>query len=152
MKKIILAISVFLTGVLMAHTPILDVKVSDKETGVLNISAGFDNGETAEGETIYILSDVAYDGNEEVFNEEGAEDFQGKLILFKGELDDNSKLSIPKPAVKRYIVVFYGGWGHTVGVKGISLNSNEEAEWMKNIEKYKKELGKYFDKMTTKKF
>lgn len=152
MKKILIAISVFITGILMAHAPILDVRESETEKGVLTITGGFEGDESAEGETIYLLSDVAYDGDEPVFNEEGADDFLGKLILFKGELDENSKLNIPKPAIKRYVVLFYGGWGHTVGVKGISLTKEEEEQWTKNIEKYKKELGQYLEKMTTKKF
>lgn len=132
------------------HTIIVSVEDDPKNLGGLLISATTDNGESAANEEVYILSDIAYDGDEEVFEEEGGEDFHGKLILFKGNLDENEKLEIPKPAIKRYTVLVFAGIDHAFAKKGITLKKEEEENWKKLLEKNKEKLSKYYDLMQKK--
>jgi len=52
--------------------------------------------------------------------------FEGKLIIFRGELDDFSTLNLPKPEGS-YQVVFNAGPGHTVIKEGPVLTEEEKA-------------------------
>lgn len=149
MKKILLAL--FLSSLIFAHVVTLSVEDVENEKGLIKISASSDNGESEEGSPIFLVSDLAYDGDEEVFEEEGGEDYHGKLILFKGKLNENNELIIPKAAVKRYLIILPGGIDHNFVTKGIALQKDEEENWEKLIERYSDILGEFKDKMKIKK-
>ena len=121
MKKFLLLFILIATTFTFAHTPLLSVSEVENEKGLIKIKGGFDNGESASGETIYLLSDLAYDGNEAVYEEEGGENYFGKFIIYEGELNSKEELVLPKPAMKRYLILFSGGIGHVVSAKGIVL-------------------------------
>ena len=100
MKKFLLLFILIATTFTFAHTPLLSVSEVENEKGLIKIKGGFDNGESASGETIYLLSDLAYDGNEAVYEEEGGENYFGKFIIYEGELNPKEELVLPKPAKK----------------------------------------------------
>ena len=106
MKKFLLLFILIATTFTFAHTPLLSVSEVENEKGLIKIKGGFDNGESASGETIYLLSDLAYDGNEAVYEEEGGENYFGKFIIYEGELNSKEELVLPKPAMKRYLILF----------------------------------------------
>ncbi|QTL98883.1 hypothetical protein GM661_13380 [Iocasia frigidifontis] len=60
------------------------------------------------------------------FSKLEAELLEGKLIIFKSQLDDFSSLNLPKPEGS-YLVVFNAGPGHTVVKKGAVLTEDEKA-------------------------
>lgn len=152
MKKFLLLFILIATTFTFAHTPLLSVSEVENEKGLIKIKGGFDNGESATGETIYLLSDLAYDGNEAVYEEEGGENYFGKFIIYEGELNSKEELVLPKPAMKRYLVLFSGGIGHVVSAKGIALRNDEIDNWTKLLEDYSSSLGKYKEKFKIKNF
>lgn len=145
MKKILFLL--FLSYISFTHSIFVNVEDDIDNKGKILISASTDNGESAAHEVVYLLSDLAYDGMEEVFLEEGGEDFHNKLILYKGELGEDEKLSIVKPNVKRYTILIFSGIDHAFSKKGISLKKDEIENWSKLIEKEKEFLGKYYELM-----
>lgn len=151
MKKYLL-FSILLTIFSFSHTIYVDVEEDKNNKSMINIFTSTDNGETTEGETIYILSDIAYDGEEDVFNEEDGEDYHGKLILFKTTVGKEEKISIPKPAVRRYLVLVYGGIDHVFAKKGISLDEKDVEIWEKSMIENKEKLGKFYELMKKKNF
>ena len=152
MKKLLLFLVVIVSTFSFSHTPLLNISEVENEKGLIQIKGGFDNGESASGETIYLLSDLAYDDNDEVYEEEGGENYFGKFVIYKGELNDKEELVLPKPAMRRYLVVLSAGIGHVVSVKGIALKNDEIENWNKLLENYTSKLGKYQDKFKIKNF
>lgn len=124
MKKLLLLILTTLSSVLIfAHAPLLDIQ-DDK--GLIYLSGGYSNGESAAGTDIIIVKDKNYNGTEETYD--------GKLVIFKGVLDKDGQLVLPKPKVNKYIVIFDGGPGHVKEVKGPKLNDDEKDAWQKAID------------------
>lgn len=152
MKKIFFILCLIFSNFIFAHTLLVSVEDHPTQKGVIIIKGATDNGETTEGERLYILSDVAYDGNEEVFKEEGAEDYWGKLILYKTEFGEDETVVIPKPAIKRYIVLIYGGIGHFNQAKGIELKKDEIENWKIVLPEYVEKLNLDLNKFEKKKF
>ncbi|CAM3110981.1 hypothetical protein STFE110948_02615 [Streptobacillus felis] len=151
MKKLLLALLVTFSFLSFSHVVTVNV-LEGKEKGEILIRAIDDSGNREANEEIYVLSDIAYDGDLEVFEEPGSEDFHGKLILFKGSLDDMGELTLPKPGVKRYIILIAGGGDHDFVGKGITLTLEDEENWEKVLEKHSKKLGDFFKIYKTKKF
>lgn len=139
MKKfLIFILSIFTSIVIFAHAPILDI--NDNNDGFVYITGGFSNGESAAGTLIEIVRDKNYNGTEEARD--------GKMIIFRGELDKNAELILPKPKGK-YIVIFDAGPGHVLEKKGPKLTDEEKEKWEKAIASDKK-LGVWLDKWTGK--
>lgn len=139
MKKfLIFILSIFTSIVIFAHAPILDI--SDNNDGFVYITGGFSNGESAAGTLIEIVRDKNYNGTEEARD--------GKMIIFRGELDKNAELILPKPKGK-YIVIFDAGPGHVLEKKGPKLTDEEKEKWETAIASDKK-LGVWLDKWTGK--
>ncbi|CAM3113923.1 hypothetical protein [Streptobacillus ratti] len=151
MKKILLSLFIMFSFVTFSHVVTVNV-LEGAEKGEILIRAIDDSGNREANEEIYVLSDLAYDGDLEVFEKAGSEDFHGKLILFKGMLDNMGELVLPKPGVKRYIILIAGGGDHDFVGKGLSLNSEDEQNWEKVLEKHNKTLGKYSEIYKTRKF
>lgn len=139
MKKfLIFILSIFTSIIIFAHAPILDI--NDNNDGFVYITGGFSNGESAAGTLIEIVRDKNYNGTEEARD--------GKMIIFRGELDKNAELILPKPKGK-YIVIFDAGPGHVLEKKGPKLTDAEKEQWEKAIAADKK-LGVWLDKWTGK--
>jgi len=82
------------------------------------------NNDSFEGLRGYYLENF---GEDEIdYSKFEAELFEGKLIIFRGELDDFSTLNLPKPEGS-YLVVFNAGPGHTVIKDGPVLTEEEKA-------------------------
>lgn len=151
MKKIFLGFLMLFSFITFSHVVTVNV-LEGAEKGEILIRAIDDSGNREANEEIYVLSDIAYDGDLEVFEEPGSEDFHGKLILYKGELDENGELVLPKPGVKRYIILIAGGGDHDFVGKGIALTPEEEENWVKVLEKHKEKLGEFAKIYNMKKF
>lgn len=87
-----------------AHTPLLYVE--DNEDGTIYVEAGFSDGSSGSGMACR-LEDK--DGN----------------VLWEGKFDEYGSLTIEKPDVVPYYVVFDGGPGHAVTKQGPALTPAE---------------------------
>ena len=99
------AIALLLAISASAHTPLLSVE--DNEDGTIYVEAGFSDSSGATGMPCR-LEDK--DGN----------------VLWEGRFDEYSSLTIEKPDVVPYYVVFDGGPGHVVKKQGPALTPAEE--------------------------
>lgn len=140
MKKILLSLLIIISSFTYSHTLLLSIENDKENKGVIILKGDTDNGESVEGEEIFLLSDLAYDGDEEVLSREGADDYNGKLVLYKGEFDETGIIKLPKPSVKRYIALIYGGIGHLASVKGIPLSKDELENWKNILPEYVEKL------------
>ena len=118
----------FSTMIAQAHKPLFSV--DDNEDGTVSLEGGFSTGASAVGVKIYVVEDKKYSGKEETF--------EGKRILFKGKLDDDSCLTFIKPDVSKYLIYFDAGPGHIVSKKGPKLTDEEREEWLKLKKEEKK--------------
>jgi hypothetical protein len=133
MKNHILITCIFLvtTALAWAHSPLLYVE--DNYDGTIAVEGGFSNGASTAGLPVFIVEDKPYKGPEK--------SYEGKKVLFETVFDDIGCVELIKPDVDGYIVVFDGGPGHTVSIKGPALEDYEKEEWMSAIEERSDELG-----------
>lgn len=127
MKKIlVLMMGLVMSALVFAHAPL--ISVDDNGDGTIYIEGGLSNGAPVEGVEILIVKDRAYNGPEETF--------KGKEIIFKGNLDAQNSITIPKPVTKKYEVYFNAGEGHVIGKKGPALTDKEKESWKKAVAEY----------------
>lgn len=146
-----LILCLFMSSLALAHTPIL--WVTEIGDGSILIEGGFSNQESAAGVPIYVVDAETFDGDvslrdtyltllkefsslHEIKLEEetllpasyntmiGPLLFEGKLVLFTAELDEEASLVIMKPGVD-YLLVLDAGPGHVLVRKAPSLNEEE---------------------------
>lgn len=139
MKKLILLTLFIVSSFIFGHAAL--VSVDDNEDGTIYIEGAFSNGDSTKGLEIIIVKDRAYNGPEETF--------EGKLILFRGELDEKGSLTIIKPATSKYEVIFYAGSGHVASKKGIKLSDEEKEQWNEAVMNATN-LGEWKEKMLQK--
>lgn len=96
--------TLILAGGAYAHTPLLYIE--DNEDGTIYVEAGFSDGSGASGMPCRLKDK---DGN----------------VLWEGKFDEYSSLTIEKPDVVPYYVVFDGGPGHVVTKEGPPLTPAE---------------------------
>lgn len=127
MKKILmLIIALFMSAVTFGHAPL--ISIDDNNDGTIYIEGGFSNGASAEGVEIVIVKNKPYNGPEDTF--------KGKEIIFKGKLNSENALTIPKPVTNKYEVYFNAGEGHIIGKEGPILTDSEKENWKKMISEY----------------
>jgi hypothetical protein len=133
MKKPVLIAFMLLAAAccMWAHSPLLYVE--DNYDGTIDVEGGFSNGASASGMPVLIVEDKPYRGREK--------SFEGKKVLFETVFDEIGCVELIKPDVDGYIVVFNGGPGHTISMKGPALEDYEREEWLAVIEERSAELG-----------
>ena len=114
MRKVLYFAGSFLVLVLIAsqafaHTPLMSCY--DDGDGVIICEAGFSDGSSAAGAKVYVVEAEDYKGDPE-----GKELYDGKLVIFKGEMDEFGEFTFKKSETP-YIVIFDAGPGHTVEVE-----------------------------------
>ncbi len=108
----VVMIGFFLSPVASAHTPLCSCYEEENEDGTITITCegGFSSGASGAGVKMLIVEKEMYKDNKE-----GKEFYEGKLIILKGKMNEDSEFTFKKPDAS-YIVIFDAGPGHVVEV------------------------------------